>query len=135
LRDVLAKHPELIAAKYGSTLLPTTDRITQINEELDSLLTGSARPEAALLAAYMAFQQNRPEELRHSLDELSKRSPNDPLVPLLRRIWMTSVEFKPRLEPDKPAPGAETQPPDRKGDKKSKDQDATPGGAKPAPRQ
>lgn len=134
LRDVLARHPEMIAAKYGASLMPGGDRMTQINEELSSLLTGSARPEAALLAAYLAYQENRPSELRYALDELSKRSPNDPLVPLLRRIWMTNVEFKPRLEPDKPAPGTESQLQDRKGDSKSpREQGAGSGDTKASP--
>jgi tetratricopeptide (TPR) repeat protein len=127
LRDVLAKHPEMIAAKYGESLLPAKDRLGKINDELETLMSTNSRPEAALLAAYIAFQQDRSDLMRRSLDELSKRSPNDPLVPLLRRIWSTSIEFKPRLAPE-PEPAEPAAPTKKKSPASSKDKDdSTPG--------
>jgi tetratricopeptide (TPR) repeat protein len=96
LRDVLAKHPELIASRYGESLLPPSKTLNKAGEDLDALMKLNRRPESALVAAYLAYQQNQPDVLRRALDEYTKRNPNDPLLPVLRRVWEGNIDITKR---------------------------------------
>ncbi len=100
LRSVLAAHPELIAAKYDRPLVPGEQRLAVLRKKLTHQAKTYPKDVAApLLLAYLSYQQGQAYATAAQLDALAQRSPNDPLVPLLRRVWLdansTSTDVKP----------------------------------------
>jgi len=88
LRGLFNNHPELIAARYAHPILPDDERLDTLADRLDAQL--QANPVAtgpALLWAYIAYQQRDARALGEALFQIQKRDPNDPLLPLLQRIW------------------------------------------------
>lgn len=88
LRSVLHDHPELIAARYEHPLLPGADRLGNVRKKLQNRAEALGKDTAApLLLAYLAYQQDRGEDLEKHLSNLNQRGSEDTLAPLLRRIW------------------------------------------------
>jgi hypothetical protein len=90
LRQLLEEHPELIATRYDAKLLPSAERIKAAQSEIDSLITTTARPEPAILLAYLGYQFSTPTLVQYGLNIAQTRAPNDPLIPLLQRLWHAS---------------------------------------------
>ncbi len=101
LRQLLEEHPELIATRYEAKLLPTAERIKAAQSEIDSLITTTARPEPAILLAYLGYQFSTPTLVQYGLNIAQTRAPADPLIPLLQRLWHSP----PGNAPGSPAPG------------------------------
>lgn len=101
LRAVFADHPELIAARYTGSLLPSTERLATLTQKLDAQTQTYSRDVAApLLLAYLAHQARNNYAAAGHLETLAKRSPDDPLIPLLKQVWLDST--KSRKEPAAP---------------------------------
>ncbi|QNN24779.1 hypothetical protein HED60_21710 [Planctomycetales bacterium ZRK34] len=88
LRDLFSTHPELIAARYGEKLLPHGKRLLAIEDDLHDLLADNPQTDLPLVVAYLAYQQGKSSQVSHALNVLGTRRPNDPLIPLLKRIWV-----------------------------------------------
>lgn len=109
LRTVLIEHPEMIAARYGTSLLPKAARIRDVMIRLSQnagvmavddpaqLVSSRARRESALLLAYMGFQLGDLASVRAGLDAFDKAVESEThderpldarLVDLLRAIWL-----------------------------------------------
>jgi hypothetical protein len=88
LRTVLTEHPELIAARYEARLLPAGERLAWVRGQLEQMLRLTTRPEPALLLAYLGYQTQAGDLTAYGLDLAAARSPQDPLIPLLRRLWL-----------------------------------------------
>jgi len=88
LRRVLLKHPELINVKHDKKLLPTAKRLRWFQEELKEMIKLSGSVDAAILLAYLGFQLDNHTQIKSSLDLATERKPNDPVVILLRRVWL-----------------------------------------------
>jgi hypothetical protein len=88
LRTVLTDHPELIAARYEARLLPAGERLAWVRGQLEQMLRLTTRPEPALLLAYLGYQTRVGDLTAYGLDLAAARSPQDPLIPLLRRLWL-----------------------------------------------
>lgn len=115
-------HPELIAARYESRLLPGIDRLEAIHSQLDEMIeaTDGRSADAGLLLAYMGYQTGTAELTRYGLDVAVAGDPEDPLLPVLRAVWLrgenepidsSGVEDQGQQEPDPQGqPAAEAAP-------------------------
>lgn len=90
LRRLFARHPEVIALKYQSNLLPAPGRLQWMQRQLDEMISYSRQPEPCLLLAYLGYQFDVPELVQYGLDLAQARSPHDPLWPILRQLWLSS---------------------------------------------
>ncbi|HEX7009378.1 MAG TPA: hypothetical protein VF184_05320, partial [Phycisphaeraceae bacterium] len=90
LRRLFEEHPELIAARYEAHLLPSASRMQWIQGELQRMMSGTMDSPAdpALMLAYVGYQAGSRPLVRYGLATAQARSPRDPLLPLLRRIWL-----------------------------------------------
>lgn len=104
LRTALERHPELIATRYDARLLPKADRFERAAKDLKEMTRTTGRAEPPVLLAYMGYQVNQPALVRLGLDQAQAVAPTDPLLVLLRRIWLTDrPATQPAKEPAKPA--------------------------------
>jgi len=107
LRSLFEKHPELIAARYDALLLPNDKRLTWINRELKKTLALTKQAESALILAYLGYQTGSPKIVTYALNIASVNMPHDPVVAMLRRIWIDAESV-----PDIAVPvDAQTNPP------------------------
>ena len=87
LRRHFTDHPELIAARYESNLLPDSDRLRWVQKQLEKMISISNIGEPALMLAYLGYQIGSQNLVRYGLDTAQASEPNDALLPLLRRVW------------------------------------------------
>ncbi len=95
LRRWLEDHPELMGVRYEAKLLPPADRLEFIRQQLDEMIRTGKRLEPALLLAYLGYQFALPEVSRYALDVAQARAPMDPLLPLLRQVWLRGAVTQP----------------------------------------
>lgn len=92
LRTLFEQHPELIATRYEANLLPPADRLEWIAGELRRLMDDERRApgEAALLLAYLGYQQGDEQMIREGLDAVQAREDDehDGLLHVLQHIWL-----------------------------------------------
>lgn len=90
LRMLFEQHPELIATRYEANLLPPADRQAWIAGELRRMMNedGHAPFDAALLLAYLGYQQDNDAVIREGLDAVVVRDEHDGLLHVLRHIWL-----------------------------------------------
>lgn len=88
LRRLLEQHPELIAVRYEPRLLPTEERLQWVRDQLQEMATQGVSPDAGLVIAYLGYQTNSTSLVRYGLDLAQTASPEDPLLTLLRQIWL-----------------------------------------------
>jgi hypothetical protein len=110
LRVLFEQHPELIAARYEAPVLPPAERLRWVREELDRLIADHDRPEPPLMLAYLGYQTGSEELMRYGLDLAQARQPRDPLVPLLRRIWLDRPAADGDASPSDAAPRSSAEP-------------------------
>ena len=87
LRRTMLRHPELIAARYAQPVLPAEDRLQAAATDLEDLRNSTDGTDMSLLAGYVAYQRGEPAAARQILDEAYEDARQDPLLPLVRRIW------------------------------------------------
>jgi hypothetical protein len=108
LRQLFDDHPELIGVQYDPTLLPPGSRLRWIRAELDKMLENTDRSDPGLLLAYLGYQLGQREFLVYGLDIAETRAPRDPLLAVLRQVWLgqerTDAAAQPQAAPDA-APG------------------------------
>lgn len=89
LRQLFEDHPELIATRYGKTLLPPGDRLEWVQKELQRMIDAESNAlEPGLMMAYLGHQVESRQLIRYGLAIAEEASPLDPLLPVLRRIWL-----------------------------------------------
>ncbi len=95
LRRWLEDHPELMGVSYQANLLPPAGRLEFIREQLDEMIRTGRRLEPPLLLAYLGYQFDLPQVTRYALDVAQARAPLDPLLPLLRQVWLPGAVTQP----------------------------------------
>lgn len=106
LRSLYEQHPEVIGVKFAGAAMPQADRLVAIKSDLGDVLTRSAAkkalpsPESALLLSYLGFQTDDRAAITRGLEALEGERaahaaqvgepapPPDPLLTVLRRIWL-----------------------------------------------
>ncbi len=89
LRQLYTDHPELIALRYAPNLLPPSDRLQWLQSELQDMIGNRENnTEAGLIMAYLGYQVSSRSLMRYGLAIAETDSPDDPLMPVLRRIWL-----------------------------------------------
>ncbi|MEM6394168.1 MAG: hypothetical protein AAF797_15490 [Planctomycetota bacterium] len=89
LRRLFEDHPELIAMRYERSLLPTPERLTWLQKELQRMIASkNYAGEPGLMMAYLGYQTEAPNLVKFGLGLATSTLPNDPLLPLLKRIWL-----------------------------------------------
>ena len=95
LRSVFNQHPELIAARYNAKLLPPESRLQWIQQEIQSAISqNEGGKDAPLLLAYMGYQADSRQVVRYGLALAQSKSPRDPLLSVLREIWLDESDGK-----------------------------------------
>lgn len=113
LRSILVTHPELLGTRYVGTLLPAPERVDllintlsaragllrQPGEGLEDL---GVRRSAAVLLAYLGYQNDRPEVTREALGVLDEIGADDDrsFANVLRQVWLDDDSGS--GDPDKP---------------------------------
>ncbi|MEM1353485.1 MAG: hypothetical protein AAGC44_02495 [Planctomycetota bacterium] len=101
MRALFSEHPELIALRYDAKLLPATERLTRLQRDLQEMIgedNHSAEP--GLVLAYLGYQLEAEPLVTYGLAVAEARAPRDPLMPILRQIWL---EADPRDAEDEDA--------------------------------
>lgn len=89
LRELFEDHPELIATRYGQNLLPPQERLEWLQKELQRMIdTQSGAIDPGLMMAYLGYQIESRPLVRQGLAIAQNASPIDPLLPVLRGIWL-----------------------------------------------
>ncbi|WP_145073023.1 tetratricopeptide repeat protein [Poriferisphaera corsica] len=100
LRLLFEQKPQLIAARYNPKLLPTPQRVKWVQGELENMIReGQGGADPGLMLAYLGYQIESKPLVRYGLAVIERITPTDPLVPVLRRIWL---DEKPQLSPAEP---------------------------------
>ncbi|QQE09926.1 hypothetical protein JD969_10380 [Planctomycetota bacterium] len=102
LRLLFERDPQMIAARYNPKLLPSPQRLQWVQGELTNMIKqGQGGPDPGLMLAYLGYQIDSKSLIRYGLAVIEQFSPTDPLLPVLRRIWL---DEKPEAAPANPAP-------------------------------
>ncbi len=93
LRELILDHPEIMATRYEGAALPLPERLDEVLSIVKSRYSSDnpvIADYAALLSAYIAYQLDRPAEVRDALDRLGAEGGalEPPTVDLLRRLWL-----------------------------------------------
>ncbi len=112
LRNLFEEHPELIATRYGEKLLPPADRLEWLRGELQRMVDAdSSSLDPGTMLAYLGHQVESRQLVRYGLAIAEEASPRDPLVAVLRRIWLEGGEAD-TAPATPPAPAAPALPVD-----------------------
>ncbi|MFN3166711.1 MAG: hypothetical protein ACE37H_06565 [Phycisphaeraceae bacterium] len=104
LRGLFSDHPELIALRYDEKLLPDNDRLrwlqTRLINQINDETTGS---EPGLILAYLGYQMGPDAKslVEFGLNVAETAAPRDPLMPILRRIWLEGGDAEGEGEAEK----------------------------------
>lgn len=112
LRDLFADHPELIALRYDDNLLPQKDRLRWLQNNLQKMIGEDIHgAEPGLILAYLGYQLEAKPLIEFGLSVAEAEAPRDPLMPVLRKIWVEGKGEKSEKaddkEAEKPAPAEE----------------------------
>jgi len=101
LRTLMMSNPELIGVRYAGTLLPAPERIDLLIDMLrqragllkepgDGEEDVSVRRSAAMLLAYLGYQNQRPEIVREGLDAYESFGAEDDrrFANIVRQVWL-----------------------------------------------
>ncbi len=101
LRTLMMSNPELIGVKYAGTLLPAPERVDLLIDSLRNragLLKAAGEGEedvpvrrsAALLLAYLGYQNQRPDIIREGLDAYESFGADDDrrFANIVRQVWL-----------------------------------------------
>lgn len=89
LRGLFSDHPELIALRYDAELMPETERLRWLQNRLQKMIgEGDRGGDPGLVLAYLGYQLEAKPLVEFGLDHAQSKAPRDPLMPLLRRIWI-----------------------------------------------
>lgn len=108
VRSLFSEHPELIALRYDAKLLPNNERLVWLQRELQGMINDenySAEP--GLILAYLGYQLEAEPLVTYGLAVAEARSPRDPLMPILRQIWIEGKQAQPEQDDAEDEPAAE----------------------------
>jgi hypothetical protein len=89
LRVLFTDHPEMIDVSWGEGLLPPRERLDAATKSVRGRLEAPTdRASMALVLAYLGRQTADRALMQEGLDALAAAAGNDPLLPLLRAIWL-----------------------------------------------
>jgi hypothetical protein len=89
LRQTLGRHPELIDARFDMRILPAEERMLEVIEELKNELDDELLGDQyGLLLAYLGHHRRDRELVETGLNTIEQVNPDDPLLPLLRGLWL-----------------------------------------------
>ena len=89
LRGLFSDHPELIALRYDTKLLPETDRLRWLQGRLQKQIADeNPGSEPGLILAYLGYQLEATPLIEFGLTVAEAEAPRDPLMPVLRSIWL-----------------------------------------------
>ena len=107
LRDLFADHPELIALQYEDNLLPKTDRLRWLQNRLQKMIGEDIHgADPGLVLAYLGYQLDAKPLIEFGLNVAEAEAPRDPLMPVLRKIWIEGEDAE-REKPAKDNAGAQ----------------------------
>lgn len=96
LRRALSDHPELIDTRYDARLLPRDPRMGEIIKELDDQLDDERVGSSfGLLLAYIGHQLRDRTLVERGLNAMDDADPEDPLLPVLRGVWLAEDDQQP----------------------------------------
>ncbi|XAM01441.1 hypothetical protein OT109_08600 [Phycisphaeraceae bacterium D3-23] len=89
LRALFSEHPELIALRYDEALMPSGERLRWLQRELTDMIADDVHgAEPGLILAYLGYQLEADTLIQYGLGIAQERTPRDPLLPVLDRIWL-----------------------------------------------
>lgn len=89
LRGLFANHPELIALRYESNLMPATDRLRWLQNRLQKMIGEDIHgADPGLVLAYLGYQLKAKPLIEFGLNVAESEAPRDPLMPVVRKIWL-----------------------------------------------
>ena len=89
LRAAMLEHPELIPLRYTDALLPNATRLQERQEDLlEMIRRGTHTEDAGLMLAYIGHQIESRQTVRFGLAAAETADPKDPLLPVLRKLWL-----------------------------------------------
>lgn len=94
LRSFLVEHPEFVGARYEASMLPQEQRMQTAIKRLTAQVSGEGGTrrtrESALLLAYVSFHAGDRVTTILGLERLGENEAGqrDPLVPLVRAVWL-----------------------------------------------
>ncbi|MEM9415033.1 MAG: hypothetical protein AAGA29_06075 [Planctomycetota bacterium] len=89
LRALFSEHPELIALRYDESLMPSGERLRWLQRELTDMIADDVHgAEPGLILAYLGYQLEHDTLIQYGLGIAQERTPRDPLLPVLDRIWL-----------------------------------------------
>jgi hypothetical protein len=96
LRRAFSEHPELIGTRYDARLLPQERRMVQIIADLRDQIGKPDAPDGiGLLLAYIGHHRQDRELLEAGLTEMQRRDATDPLLPIVRGVWLERENSSP----------------------------------------
>jgi len=107
VRRLFTRHPTLIDATWGDTLLPQQDRLdAAVAKVRQRAAEGRGGSDSSLLLAFVGRQTNDRALMTEGLDLMIAADANDPLAAVLRTVWLESDS----TENDPPADGEGGEP-------------------------
>ena len=89
LHRLFEKHPELINVRYEAEVLPPAERLQWLQGELQRMIDSKQyNGEPGLMLAYLGHQTGSRELIRYGLAIADARAPRDPLLAVLRGVWL-----------------------------------------------
>lgn len=111
LRALFEAHPELVATRYGERLLPNSERMVWLQGELQrSIDDAGATGQTGLMMAYLGHQVESRQLVRYGLAIAREADSDDPLLPLLERIWLNEKGANPGAQAPGLSPASERAP-------------------------
>lgn len=116
IRKLFSQHPQVITLRYEAQLLPNPQRLVWAQRSIETMLEAVNLSEPGIVLAYLGYQTGTPKVIRYGLDVAQARDPEDPLIPLLRRIWIDpsgvaetpavtpAIDVLPEIPLDEPLP-------------------------------
>lgn len=101
LRNLFSNHPELIALRYEQNLMPQADRLRWLQGRIQKMIAEDEQgADPGLVLAYLGYQLDAKPLVKFGLDVAEAKAPRDPLMPVLRRIWIdgTNPPAQPEAE-------------------------------------
>ncbi len=94
LRSLLTERPEMIDVDYAPRLLPSGVRMNIAVRTVRRRLAGSERDRTlyGFLLAYLGRHLDRRGLIAEGLSAMAEATPDDPLLPVLREIWLGGPE-------------------------------------------
>jgi len=89
LRRLFLRHPQMIDVRFRGGILPTKARLDSVVATIRNRFEeerGAAN--SAMLLAYIGHQLDDRAMIREGIELMEESNPDDPMIPLLRAIWL-----------------------------------------------